>query len=70
MSAGELTLTIMRKSGTRVVTRLSQVHFVPRRGIMLQLDPYFPFYLLVVTACVTYCPSDTIVQVTFIVLIY
>ena len=34
MSAGELTLTTMKRSGTRVVTRQSQVGFVPRRGIM------------------------------------
>ena len=35
MSAGELTLTTMRRIGTRVVTRQSWVNFVPGRGIML-----------------------------------
>ena len=34
-SAGELTLTILTRAGTRVVTRQSQDDFVPRRGIML-----------------------------------
>ena len=34
-SAGGLTLTIMKKSGTRAVTRQSQDDFVPGRGIML-----------------------------------
>ena len=35
MSAEELTLTIMRKNGTRAVTRQSRDDFVPGRGIML-----------------------------------
>ena len=43
MSAGELTLTIMRKNGTRAVNRQSRDDFVPERGIMLQNDPYFLF---------------------------
>ena len=34
-SVGEPTLTIMRRIGTRVVTRQSQDDFVPERGIML-----------------------------------
>ena len=34
-SAGELTLTTMRKSGIMVITKQSWVDFVPRRGIML-----------------------------------
>ena len=34
-SAGELTLTIMMRDGTRVVTRQSRDDFVPERGIML-----------------------------------
>ena len=45
-SVGELMLTMMRKSGTRVVTRQSWVDFVPRRGIMSQIDPHFIFTLL------------------------
>ena len=35
MSAGELTLTIMKRIGTRAVTRQSRDDFVPGRGIML-----------------------------------
>ena len=34
-SAGELILTIMKRIGTRAVTRQSQDDFVPGRGIML-----------------------------------
>ena len=34
-SAGELTLIIMKRSGTRAVTRQSRNDFVPGRGIML-----------------------------------
>ena len=35
MSAGELMLTTMKRTGIRVVTRQSWDDFVPRRGIML-----------------------------------
>ena len=35
MSAGELTLTITRRNGTRAVIRQSRDDFVPERGIML-----------------------------------
>ena len=53
MSAGELMLTIMKKSGIKVVTRQSWDNFVPGRGIMLQLDPHFFFItLLSVYLCV------------------
>ena len=45
-SVGELTLTTMKRSGTRVVTRQSWDNFVPKKGIMLQIDPHFLFTLL------------------------
>ena len=46
-------------TGTKVVTRQSQVNFVPRRGIILWLDPHFLFLPTChVIACVTYCPCD------------
>ena len=35
MSAGELMLTILRRIGSRVMTRQSRDNFVPGRGIML-----------------------------------
>ena len=41
MSAGELMLTTMTRTGIRVMTRQSRVDFVPRRGIMLRIDPHF-----------------------------
>ena len=50
-SAGELTLTTMRRIDTRVMTRQSRVNFVPRRGIMLQSDPHLLFTLLYFPSC-------------------
>ena len=50
-SAGELTLITMRKSGTRVMTRQSQVDFVPRRGIMLRIDPHFLLLYFLYSFC-------------------
>ena len=77
-------LTITKKNGIRVVIRQSWDKFVPGRGIMLQLNPhifYFTFFLFTYMSCnhhvityvtivqVTYCPCDTIVPVTSIVLV-
>ena len=47
-SAGELTLTILTRAGTRVVTRQSRDDFVPGRGIMLRTSPHFSFSLLTI----------------------
>ena len=53
-SAGELTLTISMRAGTRVVTRQSRADFVPGRGIMLRISPHFFSFLYLLFTSLTH----------------